>query len=46
MPDVLAISEGASKVPAIRAALRSGLVHRLVTTQETARLLLDGAETG
>ncbi len=43
VPDVLAIAEGASKVPAIRAALRSGLVHRLVTTHETARLLLDEA---
>lgn len=41
VPDVLAISEGTAKVPAIRAALRSGLIHRLVTTRETARLLLD-----
>lgn len=41
VPDVLAVADGAAKVPAIRAALRSGLVHRLVTTEETARLLLD-----
>lgn len=42
IPDVMAVADGAAKVPAIRAALRSGLVHRLVTTEETARLLLDG----
>ena len=42
LPDVLAVADGAAKVPAIRAALRSGLIHRLVTTEETARLLLDG----
>ena len=41
MPDVIAVSGGAAKVDAIRAALRSGLVHRLVTTEETARRLLD-----
>lgn len=40
VPDVVAISGGTSKVEAIRAVLRSGLVHRLVTTEETARLLL------
>ncbi len=44
VPDVIAVSDGAAKVPAIRAALRSGLVHRLITTEETARLLLDGPE--
>ncbi len=44
VPDVLAIAGGAAKAPAIRAALRSGLVHRLVTDEEAARLLLaDGA---
>ena len=42
VPDVMAVADGAAKVPAIRAALRSGLVHRLVTTEETARLLLEG----
>jgi DNA-binding transcriptional regulator LsrR (DeoR family) len=42
VPDVIAIAGGAGKVPAIRAALRSGLVHRLVTNEEAARLLLDG----
>jgi DNA-binding transcriptional regulator LsrR (DeoR family) len=43
VPEVVAISGGRSKAPAIRAALRSGLIHRLVTTEETARLLLAGA---
>ncbi len=42
VPDVIAIAGGAGKVPAIRAALRSGLVHRLVTNEEAARLLLAG----
>ena len=40
VPDVIAIAGGADKVPAIRAALRSGLVHRLVTDEEAARLLV------
>jgi DNA-binding transcriptional regulator LsrR (DeoR family) len=40
VPDVIAIAGGADKAPAIRAALRSGLVHRLVTDDRTARLLL------
>lgn len=40
VPDVLAVAGGAAKVPAIRAALRSGLVHRLVTNEEAARLLV------
>ena len=40
VPDVVAIAGGVSKVGAIRAVMRSGLVHRLVTTDETARLLL------
>lgn len=40
IPDVVAISGGASKVEAIRATLRSGLIHRLVTTEGTARELL------
>ena len=40
VPDVVGVSAGVSKVEPIRATLRSGLVHRLVTTEETARLLL------
>lgn len=44
VPDVMAVADGFAKVPAIRAALRSGLVHRLVTTEETARLLLEGGD--
>ncbi len=41
VPDVIAIAGGTDKVPAIRAALRSGLVHRLVTDEAAARLLVD-----
>jgi DNA-binding transcriptional regulator LsrR (DeoR family) len=41
VPDVIAIAGGTGKVPAIRAALRSGLIHRLVTDEEAARQLLD-----
>ena len=40
VPEVVAVSGGRNKVRSIAAALRSGLVHRLVTTDETARLLL------
>ena len=40
VPDVLAIASGATKAPSILAALRSGLVHRLITTEATARELL------
>ena len=42
VPEVIAVSGGRRKAVAIRAALRSGLIHRLVTTEETARLLLAG----
>ncbi len=42
VPDVVAVAGGAAKVEAIRAALRSGLVQRLVTNEEAARLLLAG----
>ncbi len=42
VPDVVAIAAGAAKVPAIRAALRSGLIHRFVTDDQTAHLLLAG----
>lgn len=40
VPDVIAVAGGADKAPAIRAALRSGLIHRLVTDEEAARLLV------
>jgi DNA-binding transcriptional regulator LsrR (DeoR family) len=40
VPDVVALSAGRGKVEAIRAALRSGLIHRLVTSEDTARALL------
>ncbi len=43
IPDVLAVAEGPAKAAAIGAVLRSGLVHRLVTTEETGRLLLERA---
>ncbi len=42
VPDVIAIAGGAAKAPAIRAALRSGLIHRLVTSEDAARQLLAG----
>lgn len=41
VPDVVAVAGGRGKVDAIRAALRSGLIHRLVTDEEAARLLLE-----
>ena len=40
VPDVTAIAGGAAKAAAILAALRSGLIHRLITDEEAARLLL------
>ena len=40
VPDVVAIAGGGAKAPAILAALRSGLIHRLITDEEAARLLL------
>ena len=40
VPDVVAIAGGAAKAPAILAALRSGLIHRLITDEEAARQLL------
>jgi DNA-binding transcriptional regulator LsrR (DeoR family) len=40
VPDVVAIAGGAQKTPAILAALRSGLIHQLITDEEAARLLL------
>ena len=41
----LGIAAGTDKVPGIRATLRSGLVHRLVTTEATARALSVAAFT-
>lgn len=43
VPDVLAIAYGTAKVPAARAALRSGLLSGLVTHTAVARALLAGA---
>jgi DNA-binding transcriptional regulator LsrR (DeoR family) len=40
VPEVVAIAGGAAKAPAILAALRSGLIHRLITDEEAARVLL------
>jgi len=40
VPDVIAIAGGTDKAPAIRAALRSGLIHRLITDERAARLLV------
>ena len=42
IPEVIAIPYGVEKVPAGRAALRSGLVHGLVTHRAFAQALLDG----
>lgn len=43
VPDVIAVATGTDKVTAIRAALRSGLVHRLVTDEQAALRLVDGS---
>jgi len=40
VPDVVAIAGGGSKAPAILSALRSGLIHQLITDEAAARLLL------
>jgi DNA-binding transcriptional regulator LsrR (DeoR family) len=40
VPEVVAIAYGAQKAPAVRAALRSGLVTSLVTHGSLARQLL------
>jgi DNA-binding transcriptional regulator LsrR (DeoR family) len=40
VPEVVAIAGGAEKAAAVLAVLRSGLVHRLITDEEAARLLL------
>jgi DNA-binding transcriptional regulator LsrR (DeoR family) len=44
VPDVMAVAGGATKASAILAVLRSGLIHRLVTDEEAARLLLDAKD--
>ena len=41
VPDVIAIAGGPGRARAIRAALRSGLIHRLVTDENTAQAMLD-----
>jgi len=43
IPEVIAIPYGVAKVPAVVAALRSGIVDSLVTHTAMARLLLDAA---
>jgi DNA-binding transcriptional regulator LsrR (DeoR family) len=43
IPEVLVIAYGRVKVPAVRAALRSGLVDGLVTQTVVARALLEAA---
>lgn len=43
IPEVIGIPYGDDKAPAVRAALRSGLVTSLVTHTSLAELLLDGA---
>lgn len=41
IPEVIAVVSGGAKQDAVRAALRGGLVHSLVTDTELARTLLD-----
>lgn len=43
IPEVVAIAYGTTKVPAVRAALRSGLVRGLVTHGPVAQALLEAA---
>ena len=43
IPEVIAVVSGAAKQEAVRAALRGGLVHSLVTDAELACSLLDQA---
>ena len=40
-PEVIAVVSGVAKQEAVRAALRGGLVHSLVTDAELARTLID-----
>ncbi len=44
VPDVMAIAGGEAKARAVAAALRSGVVHRLVTDQHCARALAQLAQ--
>ena len=46
IPHRVAMAAGAAKLPAIRAALRGGLFHALITDEKTAGALLALAETG
>lgn len=45
IPTVIAVAGGIVKAPAIMGALRTGLIHVLVTDDETARRVLDLADT-
>ena len=42
IPEVIAIPYGTAKAPAVRAALRSGIVGGIVTHTALAHALLDG----
>jgi DNA-binding transcriptional regulator LsrR (DeoR family) len=42
IPEVIAIPYGTAKAPAVRAALRSGLIGGIVTHTALAELMLDG----
>jgi len=42
IPEVIVIPYGIAKAPAVRAALRSGMVGGIVTHAALAELLLDG----
>jgi DNA-binding transcriptional regulator LsrR (DeoR family) len=43
IPSVIAVAYGVSKSAAVRAAIRGGMIHGLVTHTSLARALLNGA---
>ena len=43
IPSVIAVAYGVAKVTAVRAAIRGGMIHGLVTHASMARALLTGA---
>ena len=43
IPSVIAVAYGVPKVAAVRAAIRGGMIHGLVTHASMARALLTGA---
>jgi DNA-binding transcriptional regulator LsrR (DeoR family) len=43
IPSVIAVAYGVPRVAAVRAAIRGGMIHGLVTHASLARALLSGA---